>query len=155
MRQKQFHRFSRFCSFFICCALSYRHAILLVTMPIWWVEMRKILIATGSEIINECFAQRLRNEYNVQLCLESDLIISTLERTHPEVLIINLRLPHITGLDILRQSAYKPQTVIALTPILSSTIVDEAQAAGVGALIRLPCSIDCVISHLNNLLPLP
>lgn len=117
--------------------------------------MRKILIATGSEIINECFAKRLRSEYNVQLCFESNSIISTLERTHPDVLIINLRLPHITGLEVLRQSTYKPPIVIALTPILSTTIVDEAQAAGVGALIRLPCSIDCVISHLNNLLPLP
>ena len=115
--------------------------------------MKKILIASGSEIINEALAAKLQSKYDVYVCIDSHSIIEVLDQVRPDALIINLCLPNITGIEVLRNASYKPKAIIALTPIITDQIIYEAHAAGISALIRLPFSINCIISHLDKLLP--
>lgn len=114
--------------------------------------MKTMLIAIDSEIITEELARIFQNKYRVQTCSRGDDALHLLQSIKPDILIIMLSLPGITGMEVLQQSQHKPSVIIALTTYLSDSVVQEAQAAGIGSLIRLPCSIVGIISHLNTLL---
>lgn len=112
--------------------------------------MKTMLIAAGSETITEELARVFQNEYQVYTCSRGDDTLQILQELRPDALIINLSLKYITGLEVLQRTVYTPPAILALTYYVSNRIVEEALAAGVGALIRLPCSIKCIISHLKK-----
>lgn len=114
--------------------------------------MKTMLIAAGSEIITEELARAFQNKYQIYTCSRGDDALRILQELEPDILIINLSLAHITGLEVLQQTQYTPPAILALTYYLSNHIVEEVQAAGAGALIRLPCTIECITSHLKNLI---
>ena len=114
--------------------------------------MKTMLIAAGSEIITQELVRVFQSTYQVYACSRGDDALQILREIRPDVLIINLSLPNITGLSVLQYTAYKSPVIIALTNYLSDRILQAVQAVGVGALIRFPCSIECIISHLSRLL---
>lgn len=114
--------------------------------------MRKMLIAVDSRIITEELERRFQNDYQIFFCRQGNDALQFLQQARPDVLIIMLSLPGITGMKVLQETKYTPPVIIALTDYLSEHVVQEAQTAGVGALIRLPCSIDYISHHLNALL---
>lgn len=114
--------------------------------------MRKMLIAVYSKIITEELVRTFHKDYEVHTCSRGDDALNLLQRIQPDVLIIMLSLPGITGMEVLQQTKYTPPVIIALTNFLSDYIVQQSQAAGVGALIRLPCSMSRISYHLNTLL---
>ena len=112
--------------------------------------MKTMLIATGSEIITDELERVFQSKYRVSTCSRGDDALQILQALRPDILIINLSLSNITGLEVLQQTEYTPPVILALTYYVTDQIVDEAQAAGVGALIRLPCTIDCILTHLEK-----
>lgn len=114
--------------------------------------MKTMLIAIDSEIITDELAHTFQSKYQVHTCSRGDDALRLLQSIKPDVLIVMLSLPGITGMEVLQRIQYKPSVIIALTTYLSDSIVQEAQEAGIGSLIRLPCSIVGIISHLNTLL---
>lgn len=113
--------------------------------------MKTMLIATGSEIITDELERVFQSKYRVSTCSRGDDALQILQELKPDILIINLSLSNITGLEVLQQTEYTPPVIVAITNYLSDQIVKDAQIAGVGALIRLPCTIGCIISHLEKL----
>ena len=113
--------------------------------------MKTMLIATWSEIITENLATEFQNEYQIHTCIRGDDALRLLQELKPDILIITLSLLHITGLSVLQQTNYTPPIIVALTAFLSDSILQEAQEAGVNALIRLPCSTKCVAMHIAKL----
>lgn len=114
--------------------------------------MKTMLIAIDSEIITDELAHTFQSKYQVHTCSRGDDALRLLQSTKPDVLIIMLSLPGITGMEVLQQTQYKPSVIIALTTYLSDSIVQDAQTAGVGSLISLPCSIGYIKHNLNILL---
>ncbi len=114
--------------------------------------MKRLLIASESKIIADILAEHFQKEYEVHTCTNGNNAIELLQAISPDILIISLMLSDVTGLSVLQQTAYKPSVIIALTNCLINSILQEVQALGAGALIRLPCSIACIESHLNRLL---
>ena len=114
--------------------------------------MKRLLIAYQSETIADILSEYLKKDYDVYTCTNGNTAIQLLQAITPDALIISLTFPGITGLSVLKQSTYRPPVIIALTNYFSNSILEEAQAVGIKALIRLPCSIDCIVSHLNRLL---
>ena len=114
--------------------------------------MKTLLIATGSEIINEELARAFQTEYIIFTCTRGDETLLLLQEIKPDILIINLSLTYITGLSVLQLADYTPLAIIALSYFLSDLIVDQAQTYGVDALIQLPCSVKCIKSHLSQIM---
>lgn len=114
--------------------------------------MRKMLIAVYSRIITEKLIQTFQSSYQIYTCSQGDDALSSLQCIKPDVLIIMLSLPGITGIEVLQQTAYTPPVIIALTDFLSDSVVREAQNVGVGSIIRLPCSTESISHHLSILL---
>lgn len=114
--------------------------------------MKTMLIALDSEIITEELARIFQNKYRVQTCSQGDDALRILQELRPDVLIINLALSHITGLEVLQQTKYTPPAILAMSYYLSEHIVNEAQAAGVGSLIRLPCTLCGIVANIYKLI---
>lgn len=143
--------FVQFFSAFVGCILW--RGVLLFLYSISGVEkMKTMLIAVCSKIITEELVRTFQNEYVVYTCNRGDDAQRLLLELKPDILIISLSLSTITGLELLQQTEFVPPIILALTNYLSDFVVHEAQAAGVDALIRLPCSIDFISSRLNRLL---
>ena len=114
--------------------------------------MKTMLIAAGSEIITDILSQVFQSKYCVYTCNRADDALQMLHELKPDILIINLSLSNMTGLEVLQQAKYTPPVILALTYYVSNQIVEEAQAAGVGALIRLPCTMDCIKRNLEKMI---
>ena len=114
--------------------------------------MRKLLIAIDSPKITDILKRSLENEFTIYTCNRGDEALQLLESIHPDVLIINLALPHITGLSVLQKTCFTPPAILALTYFLSNIVIREATAAGVGDLLLLPCSLTYILSRLRRLL---
>lgn len=114
--------------------------------------MKRLLIASESKNIADILAEHFQEEYEVYACADGNEALQLLQSITPDILIISLTLSSITGLSVLQQTSYKPPVIIALTNYLTDSILQEIQAVGAGALIRLPCSIKCIANHLKSLL---
>lgn len=114
--------------------------------------MKTMLIAAGSEIITDVLLRTFQSKYRVYICSQGKDALQTLQELKPDILIINLSLSNMTGLEVLQQAQYKPSAILAITTYLSDQIVEEAQAAGVGALIRLPCTLDCIKRNIEKMI---
>lgn len=114
--------------------------------------MQKLLIAVDSPIITGILKRSLENEFTIYTCNRGDEALQLLESIRPDVLIINLALPHVTGLSVLQRSHYTPPAILAFTYYVSDMVIQEATAAGVGDLLLLPCSLPYILSRLKRLL---
>ena len=114
--------------------------------------MQKLLIAVDSPIITDILKRSLEGEFTIYTCNRGDEALQLLESIRPDVLIINLALPHVTGLSVLQKTHFTPPVVLALTYYLSNMVIQEATAAGVGDLLLLPCSLPYILSRLRRLL---
>ena len=114
--------------------------------------MKTMLIAAGAEIITDILSQVFQSKYCVYTCSRGDDALQMLQELKPDILIINLSLSNMTGLEVLQRTQYTPPVILALTYYVSGQIVEEAQAAGVGALIRLPCTLDCIKRNIEKMI---
>ena len=117
--------------------------------------MKTMLIAVASEIITEALSQTFWNEYDVHTCSQGDRALHLLSQINPDILILGLSLPGMTGISVLQEADYTPPVILALSYLTSEDVVQAAQTAGVGALLRLPCSVSHIRSRLSQLLKLP
>lgn len=111
----------------------------------------KLLIAVKSEIIADSLASAL-SQYDIHICDTGPDALATLETLRPEILLLDLSLPVIDGLTLLRRSCYQPMYILALTNLVNTAVLQAAADAGVQDMILIPCTIRHIIEHLNTLI---
>lgn len=111
----------------------------------------KLLIAVKSEIITDLLASCLYM-YDVHTCNTGTDTLAMLETHRPDALILDLTLPVIDGLTVLRKSVFKPHIILALTNLVTPAVLQAAADAGVQDMILVPCTIRHIIEHLNALI---
>lgn len=110
----------------------------------------KLLIAVGSAELAACFAD-CGSKYDVHICRTGAEALAFLETLQPELLLLDLSLPVIDGLTLLRKSDHRPGGIIGLTTLVSADVLEEAAEAGVHQLIRIPCPFRYILKHLDTL----
>lgn len=113
--------------------------------------MRDALIAVKSEIFCEALVEALSG-LNVHICHNGKAALDLIDNLRPDILVIDLSLPGMDGLSVLRQTNHKPHSVIAFTSITTNSILEEAYAAGVTELIAVPCTLDLIVDRLQSCL---
>lgn len=108
----------------------------------------KLLIAVKSEIIADSLASAL-SIYDIHICDTGPDALAMLETLQPEILLLDLSLPVIDGLTLLRRSHYKPKHILALTNFVNTAVLQAAADAGVQALILIPCTIRYIVQQLD------
>ena len=113
--------------------------------------MAKLLIAVKSEIISAVLAEALA-QYEVHSCHTGADALALLESLRPDIFIVELSLPVITGLTVLQETRHKPPVILALTTLVTESILQAAANAGVQDMILLPCTARRIIAHLETLI---
>ena len=111
----------------------------------------KLLIAVKSEIIADALASSL-SMYDVHTCDTGTDALAMLEIYRPDALILDLTLPVIDGLTVLRRTSFRPHSILALTNLATPAVIQAAADAGVQDMILIPCTIRHIIEHLNALI---
>ena len=111
----------------------------------------KLLIAVKSEIITELLVSSL-SMYDVHTCDTGTDALTMLEICRPDALILDLTLPVIDGLTVLRKNSFRPHSILALTNLATPAVLQAAADAGVQDMILIPCTIRHIIEHLNALI---
>lgn len=113
--------------------------------------MEKLLIADTSTAFLNALSRALQDQYDVCCCTTGDEALRLMETLRPQVLIINLMLPYIDGLQVLRSSQYKPSVILALTTNATNYVLQSVQDAGVDFVVMLPCTIQSIVSHVRQI----
>ena len=74
-----------------------------------------------------------------------------LETHRFDALVLDLTLPVMDGLTVLRKSSFRPHSILALTNLVNTAVLQAAADAGVQDMILIPCKIHHIIEHLNAL----
>ena len=112
--------------------------------------VRKILLATTDEATSTDLSNALF-QYEVHICHTGTDALKLLETLRPDILILDLMLPAMDGLAVLRLSTFKPPTILARTNLITPTVVHSAAKAGVQALLLIPCTTRYIVERLNAL----
>ena len=113
--------------------------------------MAKLLIAAKSDIIGTALADTL-TQYEVHSCHTGTEALALLESLRPDMLILELSLPVISGLTVLQKTIYKPPVILALTNLVTENILQVAANAGIQDMLLLPCPVRLIIKHLEALI---
>lgn len=113
--------------------------------------MRKILIATISEATNTALAEAL-SQYEVHICTTGTDALKLLETLHPDILILDLMLPTMDGLTVLRKSRFRPPIILAQTNFISATVLQSAADLGVQDILLIPSTIRYIVERLDALI---
>lgn len=113
--------------------------------------MQKLLIAIKCETICDALSNMFGN-LDIHICHNGKAALDMIDNMRPDMLILDLFLPGMDGLAVLKQANYKPPSVIALTSITTNSILEEAYAAGVTELIAVPCTIVLIVDRLRSCL---
>lgn len=109
--------------------------------------MEKIMLLASGEYF-ETLCNELGKKYMVFLCPDLTRAEEILYMK-PDALILNMSLPGMDSLEFLKGNADRlPPVIMATTPYISNTLIDELSALDVDFLIRLPCSLDILQNRL-------
>ncbi len=113
--------------------------------------MNKVLIIDDAKPLLNIMQLRLKNDFKVITSLSSVDGIKMIVKENPDVLVIDLMMPQINGIQILQslknKNNYVP--VIVLTSAKHSPMVDEAYALGAKKVLFKPCNFSDLISTIK------
>lgn len=114
--------------------------------------MKRLLIAENSESLRAFLELQLCKEYEITTCDDGETALALIHSFRPHSLVLNLRLPKMDGISILRQAGDAvPQVILAISSFSSPYTEQCAKDLGVGFILSSPCRVDAVIAHLVQL----
>lgn len=111
----------------------------------------KILIAVRSDVITDLLLDIL-SEHDVHICDTGTDAVSILDTLRPDLLILDLRLRGMDGITVLRKTHHKPSLILALTDLITDSVLEAAADAGIQDVLLIPCMIQHITEHLFALI---
>ena len=117
------------------------------------MEEKKILIAEASQEFSESLCDILGENYNLQVCHSGLAVKGLLEEFDPDVLVMDLTLPGLDGISLLKQICTLPvRPKILLTTCFMSPYVEAAIASlGVDMVVLKPCQVEILAERIEDL----
>ena len=112
-----------------------------------------MLIADSSEEFGGALADMVRGAYILRSCREGRETLAVLGSFKPDILVLDLMLPGLDGISILRQAAasgLRPM-VLATSRYVSDYVVEAVTQLGVGYLMVKPCDVRATVARLGDL----
>lgn len=113
--------------------------------------MKRILIATDDEATNTALSDTL-SQYEVHICNTGIDALKMLETLQPDILILDLMIPTMDGLTVLRKSKFRPRAIVARTNLITADVLRSAADVGVQAITLVPCTIRHIIDLMDALI---
>ena len=112
--------------------------------------MRRMLIAITSEATSADLSNTL-SQYEVHTCNAGTEALAMLEVLQPDILILDLMLPYMDGLTVLRISRFRPSTILARTNLITAFVLRSAAELNVQDVLLIPCTTRYIIDRLAAL----
>lgn len=113
--------------------------------------MRRLMIADSSVVMVSALEAALGQQFEIVTCSDGEDAGRILEQFQPDILILNLMLPHKDGLMVLQETKYRPKIILALTPYLSPYVQSSVQRLGIDFTMLSP-SINALCTRLQDLI---
>lgn len=114
--------------------------------------MKQVLVVESNEDQRAYLQRELGKIYDVHICTRGDYAVEMVEQLRPDALIINLSLPNVDGLTVLRQLKRKPPVILALTNLLNTRIITDIASQGVQDMLLYPCTATTIATHLDDIM---
>ena len=117
------------------------------------MDKMKVLIADSSEEFADALADMVRGVYILRSCREGREAMAVLSSFKPDILVLDLMLPGLDGISILRQAAASglQPMVLATSRYVSDYMVEAVSRLGVGYLMVKPCDVRATVARLGDL----
>ena len=112
-----------------------------------------MLIADPSEQFSTALADVLRGAYIIRLSRDGRETMELMSSFRPDILVIDLMLPGLDGISVLRQAAAAGQSpmVLAMSRYISDYVAEAAAVLGVGYLMLKPCDVQATAARIEDL----
>lgn len=112
--------------------------------------MQKLLIADSSDIFISALETALKGQFQIITCADGNTLKELLVREQPDILILNLLLPYVDGLTVLKTSPFRPPLIMAITMHLSAYVQHSVIELGIDYTMICP-SVGAVVQRLQDL----
>lgn len=113
--------------------------------------MQKLLIAETATVFSAALADALSDLFQIRCCQTGTEALQLLETLRPDALIIDTALPYMDGLTVLHTTTHRPSMILALTTATTAYALQMLKNAGADYTVSLPCTVQCVVSHMRQL----
>ena len=114
--------------------------------------MHTMLIVEGSEDLRLALYDAMRHQYQIALCADGEEGLKTLNSLKPHILIVNLQLPLLDGLELLRSAKEMPPVVLALGPMINGYTGQCLKDLGVGHFLYSSTPVANIVRHITQLI---
>jgi DNA-binding response OmpR family regulator len=116
-------------------------------------EKIKILLVDDEEEFVKTLAERIRiRGFLADISFSGEEALSKLKEPMPDVMVLDLKMPGMDGMEVLRQAKKRPSSipVLILTGHGSEKDKDEALRIGAFAYLQKPVDIEVLIEHVRR-----
>ena len=115
--------------------------------------MQKVLIADGTEELCIALAEHLQSRFQVITCREGNEALELIFSYRPDVLVLDLMLPGLDGISLLREAEAAGQLpiVLAITRFVNDYVIETLTQMGVGYIMRKPCDTMAAVERVTDL----
>ena len=121
------------------------------------MSKQRLLIVEDEAGIRTVLQRYFESEYDVSMAADGQEGIELAQRLHPHLILLDLRMPGLDGLDVLRRLKMSPDTVgipiIVLSALGDSTSVLDAQSLGATDYFIKPMALADVRQAMRKIIP--
>jgi DNA-binding response OmpR family regulator len=118
--------------------------------------MKKMLIIEDDQIVGNIYLRKFQVEgFQVELALDGEAGLASTLKSRPDIVILDLMLPRLNGVEVLKKLRAEPTTrdlpVIVLSNAYMSNLVQEAWKAGANyCMIKANCTPRQLVEIVNK-----
>lgn len=113
--------------------------------------MHKVMLVLDSEDLATILHKELSSYCEVEIC-DAATAVDTINHYHPDALILDLFLPGTDGFQILQNAIYNTPSIILLTLLVSSDILQQAADLKIEYIFLKPFKLSALSKRLYDLL---
>lgn len=120
--------------------------------------MKHILIVDDDKLLCSLYRQKFISEgFTADVAEDGEAGLAAIQRTHPDVVLLDIMLPKLSGIQVLKQLRAQPETqkipVVVLSNAYLANSIDAAQEAGATAILtKLSRTPKQVVEEVRNIL---
>lgn len=121
------------------------------------MDIQKLLIVDASPVFADDLTQRLEGTFLIRSCTDGATARTLLRSFRPHVMVMDLMLPQMDGLEVLRSISPEPDRprILVTTTVMTQFIEQSLQSIEFDYIMRKPCNCGilsdriCELSHSN------
>ena len=115
---------------------------------------KRILIAEASPEFSGQLCDVLEGNYQLQVCHSGSMVQMILDEFYPDVLVLDLTLPGIDGISLLKriQSMHLRPRILLTTCFMSAYVEMAIAGLGVDMVMLKPCNVEILAERIEDML---